>query len=197
MYWLGVPSSEALMKSPTAGMKVSSEPAKIPGRARGSVTLRKAAPPCRNRLMVPSSNPACSPKNVAWAAPRLSLIDFMLSAMSDQISTWDLVRSKPFPPAAWISSKGWRRAPSPRTLISWIPCERRLNEAAAASAEPPPRSTALAIAAMSAGASPRLPASRPNAASAAVIWLTNDEIPAPAVNSAASFRKLRISVSRD
>ncbi|MCJ2136644.1 DUF3987 domain-containing protein [Methylobacterium sp. J-026] len=40
-----------------------------------------AAPPWRSRLMVPSSNPACSPKNVAEDAPCLSLIDFMLSAM--------------------------------------------------------------------------------------------------------------------
>ena len=42
MYWRGVPSSAALMKSPQAGMKVSSEPAKIPGSASGSVTLRNA-----------------------------------------------------------------------------------------------------------------------------------------------------------
>ena len=30
------------MKSPHAGMKVSSEPAKMPGAASGSVTLRNA-----------------------------------------------------------------------------------------------------------------------------------------------------------
>ena len=38
----GVPSRAALMKSPVAGMNVSSEPAKIPGRASGSVTRRNA-----------------------------------------------------------------------------------------------------------------------------------------------------------
>ena len=38
----GVPSSAALMKSPQAGMNVSSEPAKMPGSASGSVTLRNA-----------------------------------------------------------------------------------------------------------------------------------------------------------
>ena len=42
MYCFGVPSSAALMKSPHAGMNVSSEPAKMPGSASGSVTLRNA-----------------------------------------------------------------------------------------------------------------------------------------------------------
>jgi hypothetical protein len=42
MYWRGVPSSSALMKSPVAGMKVNSEPANRPGRASGSVTFRNA-----------------------------------------------------------------------------------------------------------------------------------------------------------
>ena len=42
MYWRGVPSSAALMKSPHAGMKVSSEPAKMPGSASGSVMRRNA-----------------------------------------------------------------------------------------------------------------------------------------------------------
>jgi hypothetical protein len=42
MNWRGVPSSRALMKSPVAGMNVSREPAKIPGSASGSVTLRNA-----------------------------------------------------------------------------------------------------------------------------------------------------------
>ena len=39
---LGLPSSSALMKSPIAGMKVRSEPAKMPGIASGRVTRRKA-----------------------------------------------------------------------------------------------------------------------------------------------------------
>ena len=41
MYWRGVPSSCALMKSPAAGMKVSSVPAITPGIESGSVTCRK------------------------------------------------------------------------------------------------------------------------------------------------------------
>jgi hypothetical protein len=42
MYWRGVPSSSALTKSPTAGMNVRSDPAKMPGSASGSVILRNA-----------------------------------------------------------------------------------------------------------------------------------------------------------
>src|SRR5919206_509674 len=42
MYWRDVPRNCALMKSPTAGMNVSSEPANMPGRASGTVTLRNA-----------------------------------------------------------------------------------------------------------------------------------------------------------
>ena len=38
MYCCGVPSSCALMKSPAAGMNVSSTPAKTPGSESGSVT---------------------------------------------------------------------------------------------------------------------------------------------------------------
>ena len=40
MYCWGVPSSWALMKSPAAGMKVSSVPAKTPGSESGRVTRR-------------------------------------------------------------------------------------------------------------------------------------------------------------
>ena len=40
MYCRGVPSSCALMKSPIAGMNVSSAPAKTPGSESGSVTRR-------------------------------------------------------------------------------------------------------------------------------------------------------------
>ena len=40
--WRGVPSSSALMKSPAAGMNVSSVPAKTPGSESGSVTRRNA-----------------------------------------------------------------------------------------------------------------------------------------------------------
>ena len=43
MYWFGVPSSSALMKSPAAGMKVSSVPATTPGIDSGSVTRRKTS----------------------------------------------------------------------------------------------------------------------------------------------------------
>ena len=42
-----VPSSAALMKSPFAGMKVSSEPAKMPGSASGSVMAAKSRHPAR------------------------------------------------------------------------------------------------------------------------------------------------------
>jgi hypothetical protein len=42
MVVFGLPSSVALMKSPTAGMKVRSEPANTPGRDSGRVTLRNA-----------------------------------------------------------------------------------------------------------------------------------------------------------
>jgi hypothetical protein len=38
----GLPSSWALMKSPTAGMKVNSDPANTPGSERGKVTRKKA-----------------------------------------------------------------------------------------------------------------------------------------------------------
>ena len=38
----GVPRSAALMKSPAAGMNVSSVPATIPGAESGSVTRRNA-----------------------------------------------------------------------------------------------------------------------------------------------------------
>jgi len=38
----GLPSSVALMKSPAAGMKVSSVPATTPGSESGQVTLKKA-----------------------------------------------------------------------------------------------------------------------------------------------------------
>jgi hypothetical protein len=38
--WFGPPSSSALMKSPLAGMKVSSVPATTPGIESGSVTRR-------------------------------------------------------------------------------------------------------------------------------------------------------------
>jgi hypothetical protein len=43
MYWRGVPSSSALMKSPAAGMNVSSVPATTPGIDSGSVTRRNTS----------------------------------------------------------------------------------------------------------------------------------------------------------
>ena len=45
MRWASLPTNSTLMKSPDAGMKVSSEPANRPGRLSGSVTLRNVRQP--------------------------------------------------------------------------------------------------------------------------------------------------------